>query len=182
MITHVAALRALNLPINHLAFVVADIEVAVAQWAGLMGAGPFFFFDHMSFEYCEFNGAPGALDHSAAFGQCGPIAIELQQLHMTAPTALAAKLAPSGLGGIGHVGYISQSIEEESARLEAEGFPLFLRAGAGEMEARFHDTSAALGFSIEVHRRCAFIETFFEALEEEARHWDGMHPLRPWAG
>jgi hypothetical protein len=171
-----------HFPINHVGFIVADIASAVEHWSMLMGAGPFFLLEHIKFDFAEYDKAPCTLDSSSAFGQCGSIAIELQQIHAVTPDALGTRMQFGGSGVLNHVGYVGRSIEAESARLSAMGFPLFFRAGAGEMEARFHDTAAALGYAIEIHRRCDFIENFFIELARSAREWDGSQPLRHWTG
>jgi hypothetical protein len=75
-----------NRTVSHFSYSVANIEKAVGYWSSALGAGPFFVLEHMKFDWAEHRGKPCTFDHSAAFGQWGPIAIELQQIHAgTAP-------------------------------------------------------------------------------------------------
>ena len=165
-----------QLPINHVAFAVADIRAAVDTWVRTLGAGPFFLIENMAFDFVRFRGEPCIFDHSAAFGQCGPIAIELQQIHRAWPAELESGLLNGGC--MNHVGFMSTDHEAESARLSAMGFDLTLHAGAGEMEVRFHDARKVLGYSLEVHRRCDFIEQAFKHFADASVGWRGEDPLR----
>ena len=168
----------LHHPICHVGYVVEDIEEAVASWVRLTGAGPFLLLDHLRFDSVEHRGRHATFEHSAAFGQYGPIAVELQQIHVSAPPSLTEAIVPGRPPVINHVAVISATPEEDSAALTAAGHPLFLHARAGEVEVRFHDTKAVLGQAIEIHRRSEFIEGFFADVAALARGWDGSDPLR----
>lgn len=170
-----------NRTVSHFSYSVADIERAVGYWSSALGAGPFFVLEHMKFDWAKHRGKPCTFDHSAAFGQWGPIAIELQQVHAgTAPATLTELLIPSPSPVVNHVAYITTTPEEDSAQLIADGYELFLHGRFGEVEVRFHDTRPVLGQAIEIHRQSAFLEAFFENVAGAARGWDGRNPLRAW--
>lgn len=170
-------------PISHISYQVQDIPSAVDTWVEVFGAGPFFLLEHIAFERVEHfddlhpRGAPAVWDHSAAFGQWGPIAVELQQIHTIAPTrTLGPKIVGRGTAP-NHVAYIAEDPEGESARLQGLGLPKFLFATFGPVEITFHDVPM-FGHAIEVHRKCDFIVSFFETIADAADGWNGDEPLR----
>jgi len=166
-------------PVSHLGYAVTDIEEAVHHWSSTLGAGPFFLVPDIEFDEVIHRGEPAVFAHSAAFGQWGSIAIELMQVKTTSPPELTRMLVPGSLPAINHVAYISDTAEQDSADLAAAGFELLMYAKGGEMEIRWHDTRAALGHTIEIHRDCNFINAAFRRIADGARNWDGRDPLRP---
>lgn len=166
-------------PVSHVSYVVHDLEQAVAHWSSVLGAGPFFLVERVAFDELSHHGQPCTWDHSAAFGQWGSIAIELQQLHRSDPPTLTELLQPGPAPGINHVAYISPTPEEDSARLSADGHELFLHGRSGNLEIRFHDTRATLGQAVEIHRRGDGIEHAFRRIASAAEGWDGSNALRP---
>lgn len=169
----------LDRPVSHLGYAVSDIEAAVQHWSSTLGAGPFFLVPHIEFEVVTHHGEPAVFEHSAAFGQWGSIVIELMQIENTSPPALTRMLMPGPLPVVNHVAYLSDTYEQDSADLAAAGYELMMFAKSGEMEIRWHDTQAALGHTIEIHRDCDFINGAFRRIAEGARDFDGRDPLRP---
>lgn len=169
-----------NRTVSHISYVVADIEQAANFWAKTLGAGPFFIIENIKFDKVTHKDKPCTFEHSAAFGQWGSIAIELQHIHHLAPHTLTELLIPGPLPIINHVSYVSPEPEKDSAELSANGYELFLYAKFGEVEVRFHNTRAIVGQPIEIHRKCQFIDDFFNEVAAVARGWDGKNILRPW--
>jgi methylmalonyl-CoA/ethylmalonyl-CoA epimerase len=175
------ATQVLGHPISHISYVVADLATAVDLWVATFGAGPFFLLEHIDFDRVEHGGAPAVFDHSAAFGQWGSIAVELQQIHEVKPARTLGPLLYGRGTAPNHVAYIAPDPESESARLERLGLPKFLFATFGPVEITFHDVPM-LGHAIEIHRQCDFIENFFASLAAAADGWDGSDPLRAMGG
>jgi hypothetical protein len=169
-----------NRVVSHISYVVADIEQAVRHWSSALGAGPFYLIEHMVFDEMTHFGRPCVFDHSAAFGQWGPIAVELQQIFASGPATLTERLIPAAPPAINHVAYFSDVPELDSAELAAAGHELFLHARLGPVEIRMHDTRSILGQAIEVHRNCPFLEDFFGQIAGAAKGWSGENPLRPF--
>lgn len=164
-------------PLSHVGYAVSDIERAAHAWAAAVGAGPFFLLGRMTFDSAVSDGAPARWDHSAAFGQWGSIAIELQQMHDTAPERLATALdVPPP--AINHVAYVTDTPEAESERLAAAGHALVLHATSGPIDLRFHEGHGQFGHAIEIHRRTDFLVDAFKGFAEAADGWDGRDPLR----
>jgi methylmalonyl-CoA/ethylmalonyl-CoA epimerase len=171
-----------NRIVHHLSYVVDDIEKAVHHWSTALGAGPFYIIERMVFDEMSHKGKLCIFDHSAAFGQWGPMRIELQQIFASGPDSLTSRLIPSKPPAINHVAYLSPVPEQDSAELSAANQELFLHAKFGPVEIWMHDTRSILGQSIEIHRQCAFLDDFFAQIAGAAAGWDGTNPLRPWKG
>lgn len=166
----------LGLPVSHYSYVVDDMREGVEFWASKMKAGPFYLLDNIEFEQVLFEGEPATFEHSAAFGQWGPIVVELQQLHGAKPAALLEKLDRP----VNHFAYVCPDAPAASERLAAEGFPLYMQASFGPIDVRFHD-HPVLGHSIELHQGSEFLDDFFLGLRQAATDWDGRDPLRAGA-
>ena len=166
-------------PFHHLGYVVDDLEAAAERFARDVGAGPFLAIDHVPLTSVTYRGEPGHYDHSTAFGRWGPIIVELSVVHSADPPGLGTFLAGRGTPHIGHVGWLVDDLEAESARLEAAGLPLVHTGRAGPVQAHWHDGGDLVGHPIEVLRRCPEILGQYEAIATAARDWDGSRPLRP---
>src|SRR5579875_2478347 len=117
--------------ITHVGYVVEDLESAARRFARATGAGPFLCIEHVPLVDVTYRGQPGRYDHSTAFGQWGPLMLELSVVHDAAPDGLRAFLAGRGAPALGHAGWLADDLDAESARLEAEGMPLVHTGGAG---------------------------------------------------
>ncbi len=168
-------------PVEHVGYVVEDIEDAVDWAVATLGAGPFFLISHLAFDTCTFNGEPAQYDHSSAFGQWGAIKLELTVVHAAEPPQLA-EIIGGPAPRIGHIGMLVDDLEAESAALEAVGLPVFHTGASGPVAARWHDGRARLGHHVELLRRGPEIEGFYELIRVSAAGWDGSKPLRSGPG
>jgi catechol 2,3-dioxygenase-like lactoylglutathione lyase family enzyme len=168
-------------PLHHIGYAVEDLEAGV-QWAvTMLGAGPFFLIEHTPLDPCTFRGEPATYDHSSAFGQWGPIIVELTLVHASKPPELA-ELMRGTPPQLGHVGLLADDLKAESDALAAAGLPLFHAGTSGPVSARWHDARVQLGHHIEVLKRCPEILGFYELIRSSAERWDGRDPLRPGPG
>jgi catechol 2,3-dioxygenase-like lactoylglutathione lyase family enzyme len=168
-------------PIHHVGYFVDDIPAAVNWAVTTLGAGPFFVAAHITFDEVTYLGEPAAYDQTSAFGQWGPIKLELTAVHSAAPAGLAAALA-GPTPRIGHVAWLASDLEKESSALSAAGAPLFHTAGSGPVRGAWHDARATLGHDIEVLQECPEILGVFELIRSSAADWDGSGPLREVPG
>ena len=168
-------------PFHHLGYVVDDIPSAVEWAVKTFGAGPFYLVEHLPFDEVTFHGEPGTYDHSSAFGQWGDVKLELTQVHSATPAGLA-----DAFGGatprLGHVAWLTDDLEQETARLEAHGVPLFHTGRSGAVRAHWFDARETLGCHVEVLRRSPQVLGFYELMRVSADGWDGSDPLRPAPG
>ena len=165
-----------RLPINHIGYTVANLEQAIEGWTRTYGAGPFYVLSEMPFDELEFMGEPFEWNHVAAYGNCGPIGVELQTFEFPTPIPELEKR----LGGphhLNHICYLSDDTTAESARLEALGYPMFLYGRMGDDRFYWHDVPH-LGHSIELHATVPAITGFIQCADRMARSWDGSDPIR----
>jgi catechol 2,3-dioxygenase-like lactoylglutathione lyase family enzyme len=172
----------LRRPFHHLGYVVDDLDAAAQRLAATVGAGPFLRIDHVPLHDVTYRGAPGVYDHSTAFGQWGPVIVEISLVHEAEPAGLRAFLAGERHPAIGHVGWLVDDLEAESARLQAAGLPCVHTGRSGPVAANWHDGGPMLGHAIEILRRRPEMLGFYEQIAAAARDWDGSDPLRPAPG
>jgi catechol 2,3-dioxygenase-like lactoylglutathione lyase family enzyme len=169
--------RTLLRPVHHISYVVADLRAAIDWWVTTLGAGPFFIMEDMQLDEAVYLGEPCVFDHSTAFGQWGPIAIELQELHDVQPAGLAQAVSANG-AGINHAAFVAEDPVKESARLADMGMPMFLRLRKAHVEVRWHE-APQLGHPVEIHRASPELVALNEGFAQAARDWDGSDPVRP---
>jgi hypothetical protein len=141
------------------------------------GAGPFYAMEHIAFDEVSYLGEPASYDHSSAFGRWGPILVELTQVHDAQPEGLRAALVGPG-GGVGHLGWLADSLVEETERLAALGLESFHAGRTGPAAAVWFDGRDLFGHPIEVLERCDELEGFYAMVRREADGWDGSDALR----
>jgi hypothetical protein len=164
--------------LHHIGYVVDDLPAAAERFAQQSGAGPFYAFEHIAFEVVTYRGEPAVYDHSSAFGQCGPIIVELTQVHDVQPAGLADAFVKPG-AGVGHVGWIADSLDDEAARLEAAGLVPFHTGQTGPVSVVWFDGGALLGHPIEVLQRRDELLGFYDTVRRASEGWDGVDPYRP---
>ena len=165
-------------PIVQNAFVVRDIESAVAHWSGKVGVGPFYLLEHVAFGEVQFRGAPLSLDMSVAIAQWGPIQIELIAQHDRTPSIYTEFAARHG-EGLQHVGVMCDSLDAELERHKARGVsPVQWGATAAGMRFAYLDTDAQPGGMIELIENGPAVEAFFAMVRKGAANWDGSRALR----
>jgi hypothetical protein len=165
-------------PIHHVGFHVPDLRAAIDTWVTVYGAGPFYVLEQVTYDECTSRGRPAVCDHSAGFGQCGAVPVELQQVHDLRPAELTRLFPANGRGAVNHVGVTAAEPAAESARLESLGFGLSMYARLGEFEFFWHDATEAFGYCIEVITAGPELDAFWDTVAGGARDWDGREPIR----
>ena len=164
-------------PLHHLGYVVEDLHRDVPRFAAATGAGPFYAMEHIHFDEVTYGGEPAVYDHSSAFGQWGPMIVELTQVHEAQPTGLRKALVATG-AGVGHVAWLADSLEEETARLQRRGFRAFHTGRTGPASAVWFDGGRLLGHPIEVLQRRDELLRFYAMVRDASAGWNGSDPLR----
>jgi hypothetical protein len=161
--------------------VVDDLPSAAERFAATFGAGPFLGLEHLVFDEVTFQGEPAVYDHSSAFGQWGPIIVELTQVYDAQPAGLRESLVTPGTG-IGHVAWLADSLEDEVERLGTLGLTPFHTGRTGPASAVWFDGGSLLGHPVEVLQRREELEGFYGMIREASVGWDGSDPLRILTG
>ena len=155
------------------AYLVNDIDQAIARWHGLWGIGPFFVRRHIQFASVVYRGAASTIDMSAAYVQAGPIQVELVSQHDHSPSAFRDMFA-AGAEGLHHVAVLPENYDQMIAHYTRLGYPLAaeLRT-AGGRGAGFLDTRPLLGHMMEVYVPGEGIKALYRDVAAAAASWDG---------
>ena len=160
--------------IKQIAYVVDDLDVAIARWVEIVHAGPFFRIDNARIEDVRYRGASTGAALSLAVGNSGGIQIELIQLLDGAPSVY--RELPRG---VHHLALLARDFEAESARLERLGHPLaWALTLPGICRVHYHDTLASFGHFLELWESTESMRGFLEMVEAAAHDWDGRDPVR----
>jgi methylmalonyl-CoA/ethylmalonyl-CoA epimerase len=138
--------------IFQIAFVVGDIEDALARYSAVLGAGPWrcWTFGAKDNERCEYRGGPTDFASRLALNDQTP---QLELIEpLTGPSAHRDWFEERG-EGLHHLGVIVPSVADVVEEASAAGYEV-VQSGAGIGPARdgawaYIDTSAALGCMIE---------------------------------
>lgn len=165
-----SALAPLGQPVQ-IAYAVTDVRAAAARRAATTGAGPFLVADHIAVTASRVHGAVAPFDHSSAYGQWGPVMVELVAEH-TSPI-----VAPES--GVHHVAFMVDSLDAAMAWCTDQGWPEALWAAtATGQEFAFMDARADLGHLVELYEPSERLVAFYATVAALADGWDGTHPVR----
>ena len=165
-------------PVVQIAYLVHDLQSAVAHWSGRMGVGPFYAIEHISFGPQYFRGAPLKLDMSVAIAQWGELQIELLVQHDSSASIYTEFAARHG-EGLQHIGVMTDSVERHLERLRPlEIEPIQWGETAAGMRFAYVNTDLHPGAMIELIESGPAVEAFFAMVRKGAGAWDGTRPLR----
>ena len=169
---------ALPTELVQIAFTVPDLEAACREWAERVGPGPFLIRQHMQVNATH-DGEPAIYDHSAAFGQWGPLMLELVELHECSPAPLNDAFRHSAPNAVNHYAYFVEDLAASSAALQEQGFPLMMElVSSSGMQVHFLDGRSTIGGLIEIYEGSEHIRAHYAKVAELARDWDGSDPVR----
>lgn len=134
------------------------------------GIGPFFALDHIAVRDVVYRGEPAEFDHSSAFGQWGPIMVELLCDH----GGLFA-----GHRGVHHVAHLVPELDVARQWCTENGFAEAMSATTARgMPFVFHDATATLGHYIELYEPNPGVLGLYQLVADASRDWDGTDPIR----
>ncbi len=162
-----------------LAYVVADIDAAVARWLATTAAGPFFRarFD-LAGQFYRGGQAESAIEVALAYRD--DVLIELIQPADNGPSIYAEVMRARG-PGMHHVMLATADIDAEVARHEAADNAL---VGSGQVpgfgRAVFVDTLSELGHFVEYGVWTRPVLEAIDGFRAAHRGWNGSEPVRPY--
>jgi hypothetical protein len=163
-------------PVVHIGYSVDDIEQAVTFLAESLGAGPFFLMEDINIPSLKNADGPITWHHTAAFGQCGNINIELQQTSRSSPPTRSG--TPTSAATSSTTWPTSSTTSPTSAAVwRPWGCRCSSRARTGRTSRP--STTRLLGHTIEIHEDFDLFKMFRRMMREAADGWDGTDPLRP---
>ena len=165
-------------PPVQIAYVVADAARAAHEWSTRLGAGPFFLRSHIELVDVTYRGRSATFDHTAAYGQWGPLMLELVQDHGSGPSIVRERFAP-GESGLHHLAFLVDDVATTLERLADAGIGLAMRARTvGGVEFHFADALATHGHFVEIYARTDRLVEFYATVAGAAVGWDGADPVR----
>jgi catechol 2,3-dioxygenase-like lactoylglutathione lyase family enzyme len=132
------------------AYLVNDIDAAIAKWSDLFGAGPFAVTHHHKTDRFMYRDTDAEADVSYAFGYLGDTMIQFIQQHDETPSIYRDMYA-AGEEGYHHVAYLVHDFEAEYERLQSMGFTPACRLYADGVDAAYFDTRDVTGGFTEIH-------------------------------
>jgi catechol 2,3-dioxygenase-like lactoylglutathione lyase family enzyme len=172
-------------PLHHVGYWVDDLEDAVDRAVRTLGVGPFLVHSHVRFQSFRLADGtniedPAYFDHTAAFAAWGPVVLELAQVHEAHPDIAAAYGV--AVAAVGHVSWVVDDLEAETARLETVGCRLIHTASLAAVRVAWHHGGPMFPHPIEVHQAGAPILGMHARLSALASGWDGAEAMRPMSG
>jgi hypothetical protein len=164
-------------PPVQIAYAVSDVTAAAEQWVERFGAGPFFVRHHIPVSDVIYRGTPASFDHSSAYGQWGPVMVELVEDHTAGPSAIS-ELFPRGQNGLHHHAHCVDDLDDAIDQLARLGFPVAMSATATATRFCFIDTLAEFGHFVELYARSERLGAFYRMVAEASDGWDGSNPVR----
>jgi len=156
-----------------IAYAVVDVREAASSFCVSTGAGPFFVIDHIALARACVHGIDAPFDHSSAYGQWGPLMVELVREH-TSPI-----VEP---GRVHHLAFMVQSLEAAATWCVERGWSeVLLAETTGGQQFAFHDARDQLGHLVELYEPSPGLIAFYAMVADAAEGWDGIDPLRTLA-
>lgn len=163
------------------AWVVDDLDAAMARWTKEMGVGPFFVAEHgPALTDVSYRGRPSRLAMKVALSQAGPVQIELIEPTTDAPCAYRDSV-PAGTMGFHHMCVWTHDIDADTEYFEGLGYPAANLGRTGNARFGYYDTRPLMGCMLEVVEYKPEIAAVFELIAERCRDWNGRAPVRTMA-
>jgi hypothetical protein len=161
-----------------LCWVVPDLRAAMDGWTRTAGVGPFFYFEKVEFEDGRYRGRPAQMaPNEAAIAQAGDLQIELVCQKGDEPS-IWRDLVPAGKLGFHHVALYCDDYEATKAGYTAQGAEVAYEGLMMGHRTCWIDTSATLGFMVELVTRNPVADYVFGQIRAAAEGWDGQDPVR----
>ncbi len=160
-------------PVQH-AFVVPDLDEGIRHWVEVMGAGPFFVMRDFLGRDLTYRGMPSTTRVHYAFGQCGPVQVQLIAQDDPGPSIYRDMYAP-GEGGFHHVCSLIPLDEwdEQVARFTDAGHEIAASLTT-TVPVVYVDCRAEVGCFVELYGHTERTESFFAMVRSAHAEWDGV--------
>jgi hypothetical protein len=162
-------------PIRQVAYIVTDIEAAMAAWINQMGTAPFLVQREISpFHDLRFHGKPAqAPVITVAFAQIGDIQIELVQQHNDVPS-IYTEFLERGCGGLHHYAFWCEDFDTSFRSVVAAGMVPVVETGDPAVARMAYVASNAIpGLALELIEWNEATRPYFEGPASRIAQWDG---------
>jgi catechol 2,3-dioxygenase-like lactoylglutathione lyase family enzyme len=170
-----------NLVITQNAWVVDNLDEAIARFRKIMNIGPFFMIPKIGLSNVKYRGKPAELDISVAVAFAGHVQLELIEQHNDGPSAYRDAV-PKGQEGYHHICFYPDDYDAELARYIAMGYEVATSgevASANNRRFCYIDTRKDLNCMVELVDAPEGGSVVWAALREATDNWDGKtDPIR----
>lgn len=142
-----------------------DLRSTADDFRTRTGAGPFLVLEHIELAAVTIDGEPSSFDHSSAYGQWGPLMVELVQEH-TVPLIGRS-------WGVHHLAFMVESLDAAIQTCRSSGWPVLLDATTlGGLRFVFCDARSTHGHLIELYEPTSSLTAFFARIRALAVEFD----------
>lgn len=160
------------------AYVVNDLEEAMADWISNLGAGPFFVKRNLALTV-NYRGTDTPLDIDIALAQAGAVQVELIKVNQ-ASNNVYSDTYPDGIRcGFHHIATFPSSLDNAIAACRNKGYELAMELMFGSTRVVYMDTRAHMGCMIEFYEDTPEIRGLYKTVADAAANWDGRDEVRP---
>jgi hypothetical protein len=166
-------------PVLQHAYVVTDLDAAMAQWTEVTGAGPWWVSRNHYGHRHTYREQPFDEPLHYAFAGTGPTHVQLVQQDSATPSVYRDMFGV-GEEGFHHVAVLVPEADHaaEVARFEAAGFPVASTLWS-YVDVAYVDCREAIGCFVELHGANSTIYDLFELFRRSHEEWDGTtEPVR----
>ncbi len=171
-------------PVFQVAWVIEDMDSALAHWTGTMGVGPFFRFPMpLAFDWLKLDGEPA--NAAAQAGVLGAVAVAYSgdtmiELITPGPTpSLYRRFLDSGRSGVHHLGMVATDYDAQMAAARAAGIKVVMEGELPLSRFAYLETDALWpGTMVEIIDMRPPMVELFGTIKAAARNWDGTDPVR----
>lgn len=158
-------------PIRQIAYVVDDVDAAIARWTALHGVGPWTVFRNAAMQG-RYRGQDTAVKLHVGLSYQGEVQIELIQPVSRSPSPYQfADGRPRS--GMHHIAWHAAELERSAAEARGRGLAPVFEAGNGVVRVVYFEDPAAPGPLYELIEAVpAVLEGFASGLQA-TRDWDG---------
>lgn len=171
-------------PVFQIAYVVEDMEKALAHWTGTMGVGPFFRFPlPLAFDWLNLDEQPAS--GQTRDGVLGGVAVAYSgetmiELITPGPTpSTYSRFLEQGRTGVHHLGTVATDYEAQMAAARAAGVPVVMEGELPLSRFAYLETDTLWpGSMVEIIDMRPPMVELFDTIKAAARGWDGQAPVR----
>jgi len=167
--------------VMQMAYIVEDLDAAIAGWIRDLNVGPWFRLDHWTGADPVYRGGPSTAAVRIAMAFAGHMQIELIQPKDDCPSVYKETRDARGFG-FHHFGLACADVEADIKAYQARGFALAFKAGVptGGCVAYMDGGPDQPGF-IELIAATPGMDEAFTRFWRASIGWDGRDPIRPFA-
>jgi hypothetical protein len=167
-----------NRQFSQVCWVVPDLKAAAEEWTRTTGVGPWFWFETVTFNEALYRGKPADFPNvCCAIAQAGDVQIELVSHKDDRPTFFS-DVVPNGQAGFHDIAFYCPHYDDDLASFTSDGIEVAFSASRLGIRTCWVDTTARLGFMIQLQEASPTMDNAFNQFKEAARTWDGAELFR----